>query len=711
MFVLETWRTMTEKEVHVDHKSYILIFRALCKGGYLDQAFNMMKTLENNDDFAPTLPLYNNILGGCALVKSVDHAKKCLDLMHCHLVGKDEITYTLLLKLAVLQQNLSAVHSIWDEYVRYYSPSIISLRKFVWSFTKLKDLRSAYNSLQAMVNLALMEGRLATSRLDIPIPSNCDSSMEEYNHKDSKHEVSVFSNPVKIGVPMDDNADTVISCQENIQMKGANLGSSRKHKLSYTMKLLRWSFNDLLHSCAQTSNSVLAEQLLFQMQNIGLEPSSSSYDGFIRAVVSNAGTHSGHEALNILQQKNLKPHDSTIAAIVVQCCKEMNLDLAEYLLNQISTKSHVYPYNAFLEACDALDRPECAIRMLAKMKQIKIQPDIKTYELLFSLFGNVNAPYEEGNILSQVDVAKRINLIEVDMSKNGIPHTLSSVKNLLKALGAEGMTSDLIHYLRLAEHQFYSGDYYLRTTVYNVVLHSLVEAKESDMAIEMFTSMRSDGFLLDAATYNIMIDCCSTIRCFRSACSLLSLMMRDGFAPVNVTYTALIKILLRNKDFDEALKLLDQANLDEIQYDVLLFNTILDEACDKERLDIIEVIIERMHRAKVQPDASTCNSVFSAYINYGFISTAMEALQVLSMRMISYDESVIESKKIEFEENFIFLDDEDAESRIIDLFKSSTDNIAVALLNLRWCAILGYHISWVPSQSPWTRRLSTNYNC
>lgn len=71
------------------------------------------------------------------------------------------------------------------------------------------------------------------------------------------------------------------------------------------------------------------------------------------------------------------------------------------------------------------------MKILAKMKHLKILPDIRTYELLFSLFGNVNAPYEDGNMLSQVDAAKRINAIEMDMAKNGVQHSHLSMKNLV----------------------------------------------------------------------------------------------------------------------------------------------------------------------------------------------------------------------------------------------------------------------------------------
>lgn len=68
------------------------------------------------------------------------------------------------------------------------------------------------------------------------------------------------------------------------------------------------------------------------------------------------------------------------------------------------------------------------------MKKLNLQPNIRTYELLFSLFGNVNAPYEEGNMLSQVDVAKRINAIEMDMMKNGLQHSHLSLSNVVIVL-------------------------------------------------------------------------------------------------------------------------------------------------------------------------------------------------------------------------------------------------------------------------------------
>ncbi|XP_057470174.1 pentatricopeptide repeat-containing protein At1g76280-like isoform X2 [Actinidia eriantha] len=662
-------------------------------------AFSVMDMLGENHDLYPILPIYNNLLGGCARSHSVSRANHCLDLMERQMVGKNEITYTELLKLAVSQQNLSTVHEIWKECIKYYSLSIISLRKFVWSFTRLRDLEAACEALQHMVALVLRggfiisktaEGKLFTLRLDIPMPSSCELGLKRCS---------------------DENEDSKLSVSNKVgnEIENDGLRMLRKDNSSSIMKVLRWSFNDVIHACAQTTNCSLAEQLILQMQSLGLEPSCSTYDGFIKAVVSERGFQDAIEVIKIMQQKHLKPYASTLATIAIGCSKGLELDIAEAFLNQISRGSSVRPYNAFLEACDTLDRPERAVRILVKIKEMELQPDIRTYELLFSLFGNVNAPYEEGNMLSQVDVAKRINAIEMDMVKNGIQHSHLSMKNLLKALGAEGMVRELIQYLRVAENQFSRGYSCLGTPSYNTVLQSLLEAKEIHMATEIFKSMKSCGFLPNAATYNIMIDCCSIIRCFKSASAVVSLMVRDGFYPRAVTYTALMKILLANEEFDKALNLLDRGILEGIQSDVLLFNTFLQEARDKGRIDIIELIVKRMHEQRVQPDPSTCYFVFSAYADHDYISTAMEALQVLSLRMISEESSILEESRIEFEENYILAEDSEAESRIVELFKDSEENLAVALLNLRWCATLGFQISWLPNQNPWAKRLSSKY--
>ena len=76
------------------------------------------------------------------------------------------------------------------------------------------------------------------------------------------------------------------------------------------------------------------------------------------------------------------------------------------------------------------------------------------------------------------------------------------------------------------------------------IYFSVSDYMQSQMATKIFKNMKSFGFPTDAATYHIMIDCCSILGCYRSACALVSMMLRDGFYPLTVTYTVLIKVAL-----------------------------------------------------------------------------------------------------------------------------------------------------------------------
>ncbi|KAK6939072.1 hypothetical protein RJ641_032580 [Dillenia turbinata] len=209
-----------------------------------------------------------------------------------------------------------------------------------------------------------------------------------------------------------------------------------------------------------------------------------------------------------------------------------------------------------------------------------------------------------------------------------------------RALGAEGMVEELIHYLRVAENHFNHGKCYLATPIYNTVLHSLIEENETHMAVDVFKAMKYFGFRPDD---------------------------RDGYCLQSSTCTALAQ----------------------------------------GRIDVIELIAEQMLQKKIQPDSSTCNYIFSAYVDCGFQSTAIEELQVLSMLMISQEDVNLQEKGKIFEE-FILAEDSEAELQIFEFFKGYEESLIFALLSLRWCAMVGSSISWSPDQSPKAFKKSQN---
>ncbi|PVH64548.1 hypothetical protein PAHAL_2G300400 [Panicum hallii] len=480
---------------------------------------------------------------------------------------------------------------------------------------------------------------------------------------------------------------------------------------SAVRRILRWSFNDLMHACVQFNNCQLAEQLFLEMQKLRLRPSKFTYDGFVKTLIAGKGVAYAMKVVEVMERRGIKPYNDTLAALSEGYSKNLQLDLAEDSLERISEirPKHIRAVNALLSGCEIMNEPERAVRILAKMKHVNMKATLRTYELLFSLFGNINVPYEDGNVLSHVEVSKRISIIEMDMLNNEIQHSFVSMKNLIRAFGAEGMIEEMLRYLNVAENILWNINPYQKSDLYSVVLHALVQAKESHKAIRIFKIMRSCSLPTDISIYTTMIECCKWLPCFKSASALLSLMLQDGFHPTVVTYTSLLKVALAKDDFEGALDLLDICITEGIEPDIQMFNTVLSHAYYKGQIHVIEYIVECIHRAKIQPDPSTLWYTFCVYEEHELYNTAIEALQVLSMRMISEDVS-IRSEKITAFEDLILSEEPDAELRIIRAFEAGEEFLATALLNLRWCAIMGATISWSPEESLWARRLASSYD-
>lgn len=121
---------------------------------------------------------------------------------------------------------------------------------------------------------------------------------------------------------------------------------------------------------------------------------------------------------------------------------------------------------------------------------------------------------------------------------------------------------------------------------------------------------------------------------------------------------------------------------------------------------MVEYIVKQMHRKKIYPDPTTCHFVFTCYVENGYHTTGIEALNVLSLRMLSEEiKESLQEKKKELEENFVMSEDPETETKIIEVFGNSQLHLAAALLNLRWCSMLGARIIWSEDQSSWARGL------
>jgi len=215
--------------------------------------------------------------------------------MENYLLGKSEITYYELLKIAVLQGNLPAVYDIWKDCTRYYSPSIIMQRKILRALTTFGDLQSAYHILQHMVVIAAQSSdhlrlsskrRYQSSRLDIPVLALSESEdlklLPDCNLQPSQGKLATGENSADVQPELFEEktqpfeivelkADVLSEGNDLADKVGLENGSvpdALRFVGSAVRRILRWSFNDLMHACVQFNNCQLAEQLFLEVTNV-----------------------------------------------------------------------------------------------------------------------------------------------------------------------------------------------------------------------------------------------------------------------------------------------------------------------------------------------------------------------------------------------------------------------------------------------------------
>lgn len=153
--------------------------------------------------------------------------------------------------------------------------SIIALRKFIWSFTRLGDLKSANRTLEQLVALAsrgnisiarTVYGKLYSTRLDIPVPANDGLGSTILDLRKSKqHDSCTLSPSLYLPDTISASKELKFICMDEKKAKNPEINGPNGRKHSLLMKVLRWSFNDIIHGCAKEKNYMLAWKLILQV--------------------------------------------------------------------------------------------------------------------------------------------------------------------------------------------------------------------------------------------------------------------------------------------------------------------------------------------------------------------------------------------------------------------------------------------------------------
>ncbi|KAL2611007.1 hypothetical protein R1flu_022699 [Riccia fluitans] len=670
----EVWNFMRSNKVRMNSVSYGCLIGALSRGGCIDEATELLKLLSKNNE--ANLVMYNTVLNGCVHKKNKVHAERCIQLMEKQGISKDERTYVELIKLSGMLGDVSATKMWWTQLAQNFTPSPTARSCYIIALCRTNELTEARQALEDMVS-AYGYGKLTKS---VPLEGhgrerNSDFSAEEpyfYSQEfpESENDEIARSSGTKISKVFvedgpdydditrlntygaaqephltsssgDDEDESVLFSKEDVEVPGfSTVFSSRGMKLSDLtltgLMELENAYNSMINAAGKAKDHILAECLFSEMRQLGLKLNIYTYNALLRAVLEGRGVKHGLRILKKMDSTGIKPDVHSLTALLEGYCRDGKLNKAHDVLDYMEDSNRsqhpsCHTYNIFLNACVYLEDSDCALQVFGRMKEFGVAPDICTYIAMFTVMGSATSEPEGSSPWSQQQVAKRVTSLELDMAQSGLQHTRESFTSLMNVLGAHGLTELMLQ--RLKDAKSY-GDDLLDVTAYNIAILNCVNLNQVETAWKVYEQMKNAGFKPDVYTYNILINGCSHDKQMATALELVDTMRQEGLTPDVVTFNTLLKVICRSEQMDVVFDVLKEMTASGVQPDTATFNTILTSASYQKRVDVMEHMVEEMRRRNICPDHHTLLPVVSAYMQAGLTDDAVEALRVLSFRML-----------------------------------------------------------------------------
>ncbi|CAM6107147.1 unnamed protein product [Calypogeia fissa] len=745
------WSFMKSNGVQTNEVSFGCMLGALSRGGCLEEAVDLLHMLFKRRQ--ANVVMYNTVLNGCMHAKSKRHAARCVQLMEAQGVAKDELSYAELIKLSGMRGDLNCTKKWWKRLNQNFAPNPSTRSPYIIALSRMNALTEAYQEIRNMVSdLGLQIGPEPLDDKEQILDQSyvgllCEAGREDDVGIESKHSVLPETNAMssKLQLPKEpaltESGVHVTQNQEKLRDEDPtlpkevsvkdpafsaelpSLGPRLPKNTSTSLKNLQNAYNSLINAAGKAGDHKLAESLFAEMRQLGLKTDIYTYNALLRAVVEGRGVPHALRIVRKMEASGPQPDVYSLTALLDGYCQQQDLNEAEDILQYMerggrNQRPNCCSYNILLKACAAVDDPVRALRVFARMKEAGVAPDNCTYLALFSACAHANAGLEASDRWSRQEVAKKITAIEMDMAQSGVPHSRESLTTVMRVFGAEGLTEAMLQRLQDAKD---GGKSLLDTASFNTVIGSCLNAKQVETGWDVYRQMKVSGVKPDVYTYNILINGCALDKNISTAFELVETMQQEGLGPDVVTFNSLLKVVCYSGEMPVVLDLLKEMSASGVHPDAATFNTILTSASYHKRLDVTEHVLEEMQRRKVAPDQYTLLPVVSIYMQAGKTDDAVEALRVLSLRILDGSGTGGQSELNDLNASQLqdALEDlakqnlhmqEDTRALLTDaVFQKLPESLAIYAASLAGL-VHGDNEAFDHNQSSWANRLSTQYD-
>ncbi|XP_061349897.1 pentatricopeptide repeat-containing protein At3g61520, mitochondrial-like [Gastrolobium bilobum] len=291
-------------------------------------------------------------------------------------------------------------------------------------------------------------------------------------------------------------------------------------------------------------------------------------------------------------------------------------------------------------------------KLMAEMKEMKIQPSVVTFGILINHLCKARRVDEALEVFNKLRGKGENNDI-------GVEPDVVLFNTLIDGLCKVGREEDG---LILLEEMKTENKNKPNSVTYNCLIDGFFKAGNIDKACELFSQMNEEGLQPSVVTLNTLVDgMCKHGRVF-SAVEFFNEMKGKGLKGNAVTYTALISAFCGVNNIDKAMQYFDEmfssgCSPDAIVYyslisglsiagrmddasivvsklkqagfslDTVCYNVLISGFCKKKKLERVYEMLNEMEKTGVKPDTVTYNTLVSYLGKVGDFATASKVLK------------------------------------------------------------------------------------
>ncbi|KAK7273256.1 hypothetical protein RIF29_14305 [Crotalaria pallida] len=380
---------------------------------------------------------------------------------------------------------------------------------------------------------------------------------------------------------------------------------------------------------------------------MGYKPDRLTYNSLLSVCVPRGQWELAQNLLAEMEQKGINRDVYTYNTYLDALCKGGQMDLAAKVMAEEMPAWNVYPnvvtYSTMMDGYAKAGRLEDALRLYDEMKRLSIRFDRVSYNTLVAVFAKLGWFEEVWYVIK-------------DMESCGITKDVVTYNALLGGYGKHSMYDEV----RRLFAEMKAKNIHPNMLTYSTLVDVYTRGLKYKEAMDVYRELKQEGFEADVVFYSALIDALCKNGLVECAMMLLEVMAEEGIRPNVVTYNSIIDAFGQVLPLEWGAATSFEANEHQIEHNSsqLDASTFQNEMGDKEddrvmkmfeqlaavkaghlskdqrgRQDKFNIlrILQKMHELEIKPNVVTFSAILNACSRCNSFGDASKLLDELRL--------------------------------------------------------------------------------